>query len=552
MRPRRVLSSLFVLAAITSQPSCITHKPTRTFDELNRLSMPSYCANTTGFEDTSIRRLQERTPAGEGERTRVSCVAEERHEALAATTETLEHERFDLHVLEFDDDGVAWNPERQADSFKALQERLKEPAVVVAFVHGWKNDASVCNGNIACFREVLQILAKGEKLYSGWRTPRRVIGVYIGWRGGTVKPKGLNAFSFWGRKHTAHVVGDNGGVTAVIERLRTLVQTARAKSTPATRAAKQAPAEMTSLIFVGHSFGGALLYSALATSLNASVGAAVQSTALAEEAAAAGLAPRAASEPGRCPELPRLAAQEQYGRAAQRETLRPVISAQPACVETTGDLVILINPAMEASRFANLAYTRNLQFVPEQVPIFMTLASEADWAVGGFFPVGQAFATLSRAARSRDGWFRMEKGFGLYEPYHTHRLVAMPRADVPKPTGSSAPCRCSSNLKSVGDALLNRLKPFYDEIRKLDQGTPPDPRVLQLAGYREMLFSRLEPVRDVDPNNPFVMATVDPGVVNGHSDIFNTRFMDFLIEYIISAELKRGFYQAYRREEGAR
>ena len=30
------------------------------------------------------------------------------------------------------------------------------------------------------------------------------------------------------------------------------------------------------------------------------------------------------------------------------------------------------------------------------------LASEADWAVGGFFPVGNAFSTLARSARSRD------------------------------------------------------------------------------------------------------------------------------------------------------
>ncbi len=59
-----------------------------------------------------------------------------------------------------------------------------------------------------------------------------------------------------------------------------------------------------------------------------------------------------------------------------------------------------------------------------------------------------------------------------------------------------------------------------------------------------MLGSRLEPVRDVDPNNPFVMASIDPAVVNGHSDIFNARFLDFLIEYVVRSEIKRSLLKA--------
>ena len=35
------------------------------------------------------------------------------------------------------------------------------------------------------------------------------------------------------------------------------------------------------------------------------------------------------------------------------------------------------------------------------------------------------------------------------------------------------------------------------------------------------------------------MARVDPRVIGGHSDIFNPRFTDFLIEYLIQTEIKR-------------
>ena len=80
--------------------------------------------------------------------------------------------------------------------------------------------------------------------------------------------------------------------------------------------------------------------------------------------------------------------------------------------------------------------------------------------------------------------------------------------------------------RCAGHCGLGRL---YDYLK--DPTTPrPTPEALQLAAYQEMLYSRLEPVRDVDPNNPFIMASVDPAIIGGHSEIFNPRFLDFLIE----------------------
>ena len=64
-----------------------------------------------------------------------------------------------------------------------------------------------------------------------------------------------------------------------------------------------------------------------------------------------------------------------------------------------------------------------------------------------------------------------------------------------------------------------------------------------------MLYSRLEPVRDVDPNNPFIMASVDPAMIGGHSEIFNPRFLDFLIEYIVLSEIKRSLVDDYGQEK---
>jgi hypothetical protein len=513
--------------------SCITHRPVRTFDGVNASGPPDSCpppppSNTQPcamggpYPDidissdsvcTSIADLQAAGPLGEQTRHGVACVSHERHRYAANSPTSLPHGGFDLHVLEFDDEGQPWNRAQQARTFDVLNRQLRgQPAVVVVFVHGWKHDASVCDHNLSCFREVLEILSKAETHFAGSsRKPRRVVGVYIGWRGGNISVEPAKELTFWSRKHTAHVIGDNGGVTAVIERLRTIVKESRGEGRPAP--------EGTSLLMVGHSFGGALLYSAVATSLNADVGAAVQ---------------QGADVP-----IPQAGGRQTQGALTNR---RPIISEYPVRVETDGDLVILVNPAMEASRFANLADTRNRRFHPEQVPIFMTLGSEADGAVGGFFPIGQAFATVARAARSRDIWFSMDKGFGLYEPFHTHRLVVKPEDGIPLPERTSGTCRCPSNLGAFGDALVLRLGRLYEHLHTEQ---PPTVERLRLAAYQEMLYSRLEPLRDVDPNNPFIMASVDPDIVGGHSDIFNPRFMDFLIEYVIQTEIKRELVDDY-------
>ena len=277
--------------------------------------------------------------------------------------------------------------------------------------------------------DVLTILSKAETLFTGpGGTPRRVVGVYIGWRGGNIRTKGVEQLTFWGRKHTAHVVGDNGAVTTLIGRLRAMVDRSRG---PQRARASTSAFDVTSLVFVGHSFGGALLYSAVATSLNGSVGEAIQK------------ATGATAVQADCETRQRLLA-----------NVQPVTSSLPVRVPTAGDLVIIVNPAMEASRFANLTQTRNLRFDPKQMPIFMTVASDADSAVGGFFPIGQAFATIARAARSRDIWFTMVKGFGLYQPFHTHRLALKPEGAIPLPETVEGTCRCSSNLGAFGDALV--------------------------------------------------------------------------------------------------
>lgn len=517
---RRLVTIAAGVSALASAAGCITHSPRRTID-ITDLSVkpPVVCEMLPNSStiDTSRMQLTGPGPAGETHRDEVGCVSHERHVPTTNAAAERPHEGFDLHVVEYDDEGQPWNGPRLDETMSMVREQLEDPALVVMFVHGWKNDASVCNGNISCFRDMLEIFAKGERAYAdvAGREPRRVIGVYVGWRGGTLKPTLIKQLTFWGRKHTAHAIGDNGGVTSLIGRIRWLVQ----ESGPRRRAMEpraQRGLPNTSLVLIGHSFGAALLFSALATSLNADVGAAIEQAIPRDQPTARDKSPAQAL----------LTTERRDGGVL---------------VDRQGDLILLVNPAMEASRFSSLNQASLIRYDATQVPIFMTLSSEADSAVGGFFPVGQSFSTVLRAARSRAMWFSMVSGLGWYPPYYTHRLNMKLTTPAPEPDRVRGECRCSSNLWAFGDALITRLEPLY----RLAASAAPVPGDLKLAAHLEFLHSRFEPLRDIDPHNPFLTVHVDRQVLTDHSGIFTPAFMDFLIEYIIRSEVKRQIVGAF-------
>ena len=56
-------------------------------------------------------------------------------------------------------------------------------AIIVTFVHGWKHNADYCDNNMCCFRDMLRQISKLDEHYSINEPRRRVVGVYLGWRG---------------------------------------------------------------------------------------------------------------------------------------------------------------------------------------------------------------------------------------------------------------------------------------------------------------------------------------------------------------------------------
>jgi hypothetical protein len=403
---------------------------------------------------------------------------------------------FKLHVVEFDDQGLFWNRAQVQDALADIREvkARKQDVLVVAFFHGWFNNADVCNDNLACFRELLALVARAEhskrrqdlelKMYGETRSPRKVIGIAAGWRGRTLSTWAARYLTFWGRKGAAHTIGENGAVTELIS-----------SAFNAAHATLPGRLDLSSFVAIGHSFGGALLMSAVGNELNRAAGEAISQTSVAVDLKS------------------RLA-----------------------------DLVVLVNPAVEASRFDNVRRAAaTARFKDTQLPLLLTLSSAADWPNKTMFPIGQSIAFAQKSARSREQWQGMIQTLGTFQPNQTHHLL--PIGDPPPKKAPKAKCLCDAGISAYGDALLESLFTRALAGDNADFVTPlADPN--SLAGRREFLYSHLEPVQDVDPNGPFLMVQAHKDVIGGHSDIFNPRIVDFLVQFVFLSEAKRTSLQA--------
>ena len=277
---------------------------------------------------------------------------------------------YHMAFVEFDDQGW-FHDRRQMEALFMLLQRLEENqrhVLLLVYVHGWKHNASACDDNVVCFSRLVErmdILERHlEDAGSSDAPERHVVGVYVGWRGLSLRfPKNM---TFWTRKDTAARVG-RGGVKELLTRLNDY----RRARNPLRDETK------TQLAIAGHSFGGLVVYSAL-------------SHALTERAV----------------EVVRTGDVNRYATAA-----------------SFGDLVVLVNPAFEGSLYEplyNVAVNRCYPSV--QRPALMVVTSEGDDATGVAFPLGRRINTLFESAASKEQGRSARQTVGHDPRYETHRL----------------------------------------------------------------------------------------------------------------------------------
>jgi hypothetical protein len=453
--------ALAAAAALAAVAGCTTHAPVRS-------------------EASPVATSAERLATAEG-----------RREAAAHSVEV--HPEFTLAVVEFDDQGRFWD-RRQLELLEStLEAEAARPEVggviVGVFAHGWQHDGSLCDQNVACFRTFLRQIARdGDALRrasNGRVVPRRVVGVFVSWRGRSATVRPLSDLTFWARKRVAHKIG-SGDLIELLTRVDVFVKRQNVSHVDRAR-----------LVIIGHSFGGTMVFDALANILKQRV-----TAALVEDRRAPG----------------------------------------HAVIEGFGDLVVLVNPAFEAALYRSLHdLSRSFHgFAPQQGTVLVIVASETDMPNKTWFPLGRALETVwEKTARKEDGAL-LRTAVGNYEAFFGYRLTAAPGAARPPAPGASfgAPdprCLCELPLEDVNEEQL------VDLARRVAALGSPEPADASPAPGALSRFGRAELARlgDTDPKNPFWVVRASDEVIHGHSGFFTNAYTDFVRGVVLEAVSRR-------------
>ena len=258
--------------------------------------------------------------------------------------------RIPVAYVEIDEQGY-FQDRRQMEQALALVAAAGKPKYVVVFVHGWFHSARPDDENVRRFKCALNNLQAIDG-----NVHEDVVGLYVGWRGKSWRLPLIQYATFWERKNTSEEIG-RGSLVEFLIRLERVV--------------KPAPSSLNKLMLIGHSFGASVVFNAIGQTLM------TRFLLDAEKLAAAQEAPTHAQ-------------------------------SRPGLVSGYGDLVVLVNPAIEATRimpfFSSMnEYTRKqvALFSSAQPPRLVILSSEGDWATRMTFPAARVFSTLLESYQDR-------------------------------------------------------------------------------------------------------------------------------------------------------
>lgn len=256
-----------------------------------------------------------------------------------------------IAYVEIDEQGY-FQDRGQLDHALEVVTRAGKPKYVVVFIHGWFHNAGQTDDNVQHFKCALNNLQSIDG-----NAGEEVVGVYVGWRGESWTLPGIKFATFWDRKNTSEEIG-RGSLVEFLTRLERVV-----KSTP------ESP---NKLMLVGHSFGASVVFN--------SVGQILMERFLLDAA-----------------------------RLASKSATAGHSQSKPGLISGYGDLVVLVNPAIEATRIMPFFSVLNEYtakepdlFAPGQPPRLVILSSEGDWATRGTFPVARVFSTLLESYADRE------------------------------------------------------------------------------------------------------------------------------------------------------
>ena len=423
-----------------------------------------------------------------------------------------------LGVVEFDDQGGKQVPEQLDKLFKKLKKESEtQDLCLVIFVHGWEHNASDEDTNMRDFRLLLEQLARTENQHptAAWHQPRKAVGIYAGWRGKSLDIDYVNDLTFWNRKDAAQRVA-LGSVRELLGRARALRDTLDRTTWSGRRLLEDEPApageklRATRLLTIGHSFGGLIVYTALAQYFTERAAISATATLLGNE------------------------------RDSDKS------------IRAYGDLVVIINPAVEATSWEPVSeIVRHMtapNFASNQSPIFVEVTSTADEATGIAFPLGRAPDVVTESFTSSVEQQKAQLAFGHYKPFITHDLRNLPSNTAPEWANASPLAAAGVSPKQASDASARLELVQCEAKQKFEARWLRDGYLL--PGWTRQFSSGAE-LKQIertgyDPNDPFWIVSTDASMIKSHSDINEPQFVNFV------TELYDGLLRAGRGCEPAR
>lgn len=373
------------------------------------------------------------------------------------------HEGYSLGFVEFTERGNEFSRERTRSIYQHVMDRAADPrgVAVIVFVHGWKHNARWDDTNVQDFRTLLADFAS-----RGVNGNRHVVGVYIGWRGMSYDIPGFKELTYWDRKAVAEEVG-SGGVTHVLTALKRIVVGAETDSTEAPKNA---------YLVIGHSFGGAIVLSALHDVLTENLTSSVWHV-------------------------------DDAGR--------------PWCnvTDRIADGVVLLNPAIEANRILQIKEIgATCRFPWNQPKLLHVISSDGDRATSRAFKVGQWLNLVLTWNQEK-----LDRTFG-------DKTVTLDEQDLDTETIGNYPLFRTGRLESNRQEG-NRGGPKWRYTR-CDAGDDS----LGACGLAPAEIPNHIPVND---NDPLVFIKTDGAFIRDHNDVFNCDVKSYLATITLEGQSKK-------------
>ncbi len=415
---------------------------------------------------------------------------------------------YDLHFVEFDDQGWTYpeaaalgrdpQTDQSSQQLRLVIERLKaaeqkQPVRIFVFIHGWKHNAAFDDENVVNFRNFLKEAAQYEDVA---QSGNRVIGIYAAWRGKSLDlAEPWISVTFWERKTAAQHVAV-GSIRELTAQLRAFQRHANGVASGTNKKFALPNDQRVRVFMIGHSFGGLALYAAVS------------------QAVVNGL----------------VSGEDVDGKLAP--------------VERLADMVVLINPAFEATRYQPLdRAARNRKYDVYQSPIFVSVTSDADMATGKLFPLGRTMNTLFESELTDEERDANRRTPGHIDAYLTHRLdlsgtstaaCAGWKQDPTTPEEMAENIQLEFKNSEVFNAQMR------DERWPLDGTGKPFSRIFCGGLVLTPLGGQPAPFRNPDPNMPLWNVTVTGDIIPDHNDINRPIFRAFLRQLFLDEYFNAG------------